>query len=154
MRSDELGRILEAATVDVFATMLRTQLDVGPLFENQSPFLEAEVTSFVGLAGAFSGYVALHASREQCRDFTARLLDAPLDTIETDHEIRDAVGEIANMIAGNVKRELLTLGSVEIALPAVSFTPKADLQVKGGRGVVLPLGDYTGLFHVEVVWER
>jgi chemotaxis protein CheX len=151
MQMEELARILEAATADVFGTMLATQLDVAPPFENPQPFLEAEVTGFIGLSGAFRGYVALHASREQSRDFTARLLGAELDSIATDDELRDAVGELANMIAGNVKRDLVRQGGIDISLPSVALTVRSPMRVPDARGVVVPLSDYTGQFHVELV---
>ena len=151
MRIEELARILEAATADVFGTMLATDLEVDAPFENPEPFLDAEVTGFIGLSGGFRGYVALHASREQSRDFTARLLGAQLDSIGTDDELRDAVGEIANMIAGNVKRELVRHGGVDISLPSVSLAQHSALRVPDARGVVVPLADYTGRFHVELV---
>jgi chemotaxis protein CheX len=151
MQLDHLARILEAATQDVFGTMLDTALHVEAPFENSRPLLPAEVTGLIGLGGAFRGCVALHVGREQCRDFTARLLGAPLDSIRGDAELRDAVGELANMIAGNVKRELLRLGSIDIGLPSVSFGAEASPRMPGSRGVVVPLSDYTGRFHVELV---
>ena len=40
---------------------------------------------------------------------------------------------------------------VEIALPTVVMTPKADLRVRGARGVAVPFEDYTGVFHVDVI---
>lgn len=151
MQTQQLARILEAATADVFGTMLASDLHVDPCFENPEPLLPAEVTGVIRFAGAFRGCVALHAAREQCRDFTARLLGADLDSIRTDDELRDAVGEIANMIAGKVKRELVGLGQVDIGLPSVSLAPASAARAQEGRGVVVPLSDYTGKFHVELV---
>jgi len=55
------------------------------------------------------------------------------------------------MIAGSMKTALSPLGLVEIALPTVVMTPKADLRVRGARGVAVPFEDYTGVFHVDVI---
>jgi chemotaxis protein CheX len=151
MQTEQLARILEAATADVFGTMLATDLHVDACFENPEPLLPAEVTGVIRFAGAVRGCVALHAGREQCRDFTARLLGADLDSIRSDDELRDAVGEIANMIAGSVKRELVGLGRVDIGLPSVSLSATSTARAQEGRGVVVPLSDYTGRFHVELV---
>jgi len=151
MQNAELAQILVAAAGDVFSTMLSTDLHVESFFENPEPLRSAEVVAFVSYAGALKGCVAICASREQCRDFTARLLGAELDSIKTDVELRDAIGEIANMIAGNVKRELLRLGPIEIGLPAVSLGSGAAVRMGGGFGLVVPLSDYTGTFHVELV---
>lgn len=151
MENAELAEVVVGAATDVFSTMLSTELHVEPFFENREPLQRAEVTAFISFTGVLTGCVALHASREQCRDFTARLLGAELDSIKTDEELRDAVGEIANMIAGNVKRVLVRQGSIDIGLPAVSLGPGSPVRMSGGLGVVVPLGDYTGTFHVELV---
>ena len=95
--------------------------------------------------------VSIHVTRSQATDFTARLVGVDVEEITSEDEIRDAVGEITNMLAGNVKTALATMGVVEIALPTVVMTPKAELRVRGARGVAVPFDDYTGVFHVEVV---
>jgi chemotaxis protein CheX len=151
MQSAELAEALVGATADVFSTMLSTQLHVERFFDDPEPLWPAEVSAFIAFSGVLRGCVALHASRAQCRDFTARLLCADLDSIKSDEELRDAVGEIANMIAGNVKRVLARHGPIEIGLPAVALGSREPVRMSGAVGVVVPLSDYTGTFHVELV---
>jgi chemotaxis protein CheX len=151
MQGEELSQILSGAVRDVFQTMLGTDLEIFDAYADLSPFVESEVTGFIPLTGSMTGYVSIHASREQCRDFTARLIGCDLEEIESDADIGDAVGEIANMIAGSVKSGLVSTGAIEIALPTVSLTPKASLRVQGGSGWVVPVADYTGEFQVEIV---
>ena len=91
------------------------------------------------MAGDFAGYVSIHVSRRQATDFTARLVGVDVAEVTSEDEIRDAVGEITNMIAGNVKTALSPIGLVEIALPTVVMTPKAELRVRGARGVAVPV---------------
>jgi chemotaxis protein CheX len=113
--------------------------------------MPSEVIGFIGLAGDFAGYVSIHVTRQQATDFTARLIGVDIAEVTSEDEIRDAVGEITNMLAGSVKTALTTLGLVEVALPTVVMTPKADLRVRGARGVAVPFEDYTGVFHVAVI---
>lgn len=151
MQVHELAQIIQNATHSVFSTMLGTELAPQQVQEDPTPFRQSEVIGFIGMAGDFAGYVSIHVSRQQATDFTARLVGVDVEEITSDDEIRDAVGEITNMLAGNVKTALSALGLVEIALPTVVMTPKAELRVRGARGVSVPFEDYTGVFHVEVV---
>ena len=147
----KIEEIIRHATHSVFSTMLGTELTPQPAFEDPQPFTQSEVTGFIGMAGEFAGYVSVHVTRAQATDFTARLVGVDVEEITSEDEIRDAVGEITNMLAGNVKTALSAMGLVEIALPTVVMTPKAELRVRGARGVAVPFEDYTGVFHVEVV---
>ena len=147
----ELAEIIRTSTHNVFSTMLGTELSPLAALDDPKPFQQSEVIGFIGMAGDFAGYVSIHVSRQQATDFTARLIGVDIEEITSEDEIRDAVGEITNMLAGNVKTALSALGLVEIALPTVVMTPKAELRVSGARGVAVPFEDYTGVFHVEVV---
>lgn len=151
MAPHELAEIIRNSTHSVFSTMLGTELSPLEAIEDPTPFQQSEVIGFIGMAGDFAGYVSIHVSRRQATDFTARLIGVDVEEVTSEDEIRDAVGEITNMLAGNVKTALSALGLVEIALPTVVMTPKAELRVRGARGVAVPFEDYTGVFHVEVV---
>ena len=151
MAPDELAEIIRNSTHSVFSTMLGTELSPLEALDDPNPFMPSEVIGFIGLAGDFAGYVSIHVTRQQATDFTARLIGVDIAEVTSEDEIRDAVGEITNMLAGSVKTALSTLGLVEVALPTVVMTPKADLRVRGARGVAVPFEDYTGVFHVEVI---
>ncbi len=151
MAPHELAEIIQKSTHSVFSTMLGTELSPLEALDDPKPFMSSEVIGFIGMAGDFAGYVSIHLSRRQATDFTARLVGVDVAEVTSEDEIRDAVGEITNMIAGNVKTALSPLGIVEIALPTVVMTPKADLRVQGARGVAVPFEDYTGVFHVDLI---
>lgn len=150
MEFDAQAEIVKDAAHEVFLTMLGTELHVEEPFADDDPLIDSEVTGIIGLGGYMTGSVSIHVGQEQARDFTARLVGADVDDITSNDDIRDAVGELANMLAGAVKTALTTDGEVEIALPVVSMG-KAELAVRGGKGVVVPFEDYTGRFHVELV---
>ena len=151
MAPQDLAEIIKSSTQTVFSTMLGTELSALDPLDDPSPFMQSEVIGFIGMAGDFAGYVSIHVSRRQATDFTARLVGVDVAEVTSEDEIRDAVGEITNMIAGSMKTALAPLGLVEIALPTVVMTPKADLRVRGARGVAVPFEDYTGVFHVDVI---
>jgi chemotaxis protein CheX len=74
------------------------------------------VTGFVQLSGAYTGSIMLQCSPPAARDAAAALFSiAPGDVTQT--EVVDAIGEIANMVGGNVKSMLP--GPSMLSLPSV-----------------------------------
>lgn len=91
-----------------------------------------QVTGCVQIDGAWNGAVLF-----QCPDELANKLAAELFrpvTTTSPEEVRDTVGELTNMLAGNIKA-LLPEPS-RISLPAVALGADYDLQVIGTRVVV------------------
>jgi chemotaxis protein CheX len=114
---------------DVFRTMLR--LSVEPVAVNvhsETP----QVTGAVYFAGAWNGALLVECSHEQSFQFTHRLMSIePPSSLNDD--VRDALGELANMIAGNLKA-LLPSGSA-ISMPSVVEGSDYSLRVCGGNDV-------------------
>jgi CheY-specific phosphatase CheX len=151
METARAARLIENATLEVFSTMLATELGVEPAFRDPEPFQQSDVMGLIGFAGAARGYVSLHCSRDLAAHFTGRLLGLDGTEVESMDDIRDAVGEVVNMIAGTLKAALGSEEPIEIALPTVVLTPKPDIRVRGQTGVVVPFMDPEGSFHVELV---
>lgn len=84
------------------------------------------VTGCVHIEGAWNGAVMLH-----CSEALAGVLAGELfrSSAPTPDEVRDTIGELTNMLAGNIKA-LLTEPS-RISLPAVAFGADYDLTVMG-----------------------
>ena len=105
----ELAQIVEA----VFDTML--QLDVTQCDVPWRPD-DARLMSFVHLTGDWNGAVLIECSQIQACRFAARFLSIdPVDTV--DDVVRDVLGELANMIVGNVKSVLSP--NLQLSMPSV-----------------------------------
>ena len=77
---------------------------------------EDRLTAAVHLTGDWNGAALLECNREQACRFAGRFLS--IDPPETvDDMVRDVLGELANMIGGNLKG-LLTPG-IHLSLPAI-----------------------------------
>ena len=61
------------------------------------------LSGMVGFAGEYNGLVSLHVSQHLARRIACRLLDAGDSTEE---DIEDALGEVANILAGAFKSRL------------------------------------------------
>jgi chemotaxis protein CheX len=89
-------------------------------------------TGCVQITGAWEGAVTVHCSEALARQLTAAMFMVdPGDT--TPEEVSDALGELANMVGGNVKA--LLPDPCRISLPAVADGMDYRLSVPGARPV-------------------
>jgi chemotaxis protein CheX len=88
------------------------------------------VTAAVYFAGDWKGAVLIECSPQQAFEITARLLGSTAPRA-MDEDVRDALGELANMVAGNLK-SVLPRG-VGISMPSVVEGTDYSLKVCGGN---------------------
>jgi chemotaxis protein CheX len=109
----------------IFLTMMDVQLSV---LEAPCAAPAQRVTSSVYLEGAWNGAVALQCNRGQACQFAGQFLAADPPQ-EVDDDVRDVLGEIANMIGGNLKATMGT--DVRLSLPSVIDGSDYGLHVCG-----------------------
>ncbi|MBI3206321.1 MAG: chemotaxis protein CheX [Myxococcales bacterium] len=76
------------------------------------------VTGCVTVSGGWDGAVAVGCSSSLARQLTGAMFQVEPDVVSTD-ELADAIGELANMIGGNIKG--LMPGPSKLSLPAVTI---------------------------------
>jgi chemotaxis protein CheX len=112
-------------TESVFETML--EVAVRPAMEAAAG--RPEFTAAVYYAGAWQGALLLECSSTQAQHWAARFMSlappVPLD------DARDGLGELANVIAGNLK-PLLPPG-VSLSMPSVVQGDDYRLRICGGN---------------------
>jgi CheY-specific phosphatase CheX len=111
----------------VFTTMLGLKAKPYPMPWFPSPDI---VTAVVHFAGAWHGAVMLECTRRQARTF-AHLLMSIEAPPTVDDDVRDALGELANMLAGNLKSVLPP--GVVLSMPSVIEGSDYSLQICGKR---------------------
>jgi chemotaxis protein CheX len=116
-----------AAVQNVFATMIQLPVVPGKQFFKKEKRPTTEVVSTITLSGPVSGFVSLGLSINLALVLASRLLHCRIG--EANAECIDAIGELANMIAGNAKSEFPDEG-IAISVAEVSFNPS---------GAVFPL---------------
>ena len=143
------AKLVRDAVVEVFSTMLGSELEVGEPIDDPDSSRPAEVVSLVGLRGAISGSLSLRCGREHARDLTARFLGADGQEIESLDDVRDAVGELVNMIGGSLKTAIGSPQAIELSLPTVVTTHDSDIKTAASFAVAVPFRDHYGEFIVE-----
>ena len=120
MDEDTVVKLVTNAAADVFSTMLGLSIETGEPF-HQGATADAEgVIALIGLAGSWIGTGMLKCSPEFACKISSLMLMADYESVNGD--VLDAIGEISNMIFGNVKTELEDLvGPLGLSIPTVLF---------------------------------
>ena len=130
----------------VFLSMLA--LEVHPSDEPLHTDLQL-ITGAVYYAGPWKGAVLVQCNREQAREFTARLMGIPKPD-EINDDVRDAVGELTNILGGNLK-PILPHG-VGLSMPSVVEGYPTALRICGDNPIIrLGFSSAIGLFWLTVI---
>lgn len=113
----ELEKYLIDATLEVFASMIF--IDITPEAVNDEPIsaLNPNLSSLIGLAGDLKGILGIHCPEGVALAITSSMLGMEVEALGED--AKDAIGEIANMVAGGLKESLSVDGKkMELAIPS------------------------------------
>jgi CheY-specific phosphatase CheX len=102
--------------ISLFDTMLDVKIKRGAPFISSNPLPEHEVSGIIGLTGKAKGAAVVSLGRETALRCTERLLGERPAGINSD--VVDAVGELANIVAGGAKAQLRQL-NMNLGLPSV-----------------------------------
>lgn len=104
LNEEDMARHVINATKEVFSTMVMMDLeDCFPLQESVNHF-HCSVSGMVGMAGLYTGILAIHCPQSFALRITSNMLGMEVD--EVGEDVNDALGEIANMLGGHVKMVL------------------------------------------------
>jgi chemotaxis protein CheX len=121
MTHDQLVPLIRQASRDVFGTMLGVELKDSDAYIGESaPCPSDGVLALVGLAGAWAGSGTFSCSADMACKLSGQLLMSEYSAV--DEDVLDAIGEIANMVIGNVKTGLEeNLGPMGLSIPTVIY---------------------------------
>jgi chemotaxis protein CheX len=78
---------------------------VRPLIQVETPLSGTEVSASVSLTGAWDGHVLVSCSNAAAREAAAAFLGMESEEV-TEEDLTDVMGELANIVGGNVKSML------------------------------------------------
>ena len=121
MTHEKLVGLIRHATRDVFTTMLGLEVADGePYINDSAPGPSEGVLALIGLAGRWAGSGTFSCTAPTAMRLASQLLMQPYEAIN--EEVLDAVGEITNMVLGNVKTALEEeLGPMGLSIPTVVY---------------------------------
>ncbi|MDR0447332.1 MAG: chemotaxis protein CheX [Treponema sp.] len=104
-------------TSNVFKELMKTEIKPErAYFIGKEAFLDWDISGIIALTGQVKGLVAISMKNSTAQRITRILTDSQ-DV--TNSDMVDSLGELANIIAGNVKKSLEDLFRITISLPKV-----------------------------------
>ncbi|QEM67449.1 chemotaxis protein CheX [Geobacter sp. FeAm09] len=114
----------------IFTTMVGIEdLSAAPVLADPTTHFSHSVTAMVGFAGLFNGLLSLHVPQTLALRFTSGMLG--MEVTELDDDVNDALGEIANMVAGSFKHHLSREGH-EVRLSTPSVVTGGEYEIASG----------------------
>lgn len=134
-------------TLEIMAALRPTR---GAPFAKTDCVAKGDISGVIGLAGDATGSVAVSFPTRLAGEIYSNMVGEPATGL--DEGVRDAIGEVVNMIAGGAKAALAQKGfSFRIAIPAVVVGQNHSIEHKGDTPflcVPFHMGDET--FWLEV----
>lgn len=145
-----LDGIIIAATSEIFETMIMLEVTPGDVVTDKSAVFPSNVTGTLGLAGTLKGALAVHCPEDVAKAITGSFLGMEVE--EIDDDVKDAIGELVNMIAGGIKTSLAQDDKdLELAIPmAVTGKSYRIAGMFGAERIVVPFTLAAGQFWVEL----
>lgn len=150
--------LLTKATQEVFETMSFLEVVATTPIEENVEIPGIDITAVICLAGEISGMLGIHCSRSFAEHTFDLITGGGMEARNAD--LCDTVGELANMIAGTLKRMMSThFDLFDLSLPSVSLSNGQRLFYTGAKGdfprLLVPflLSD-TDKFYVELLYHK
>lgn len=143
-----------AAAVNVLKTMANVEPTPGKPFLKKEQMALGDVSAIIGITGAAQGSMALTFTESCIKAIVSNLFGSPVT--ELDGEVKDAVGELTNMICGDARRRLAEDGiSLQAGIPTVVAGKNHSItHISSGPRLAVPFETPSGKFVVEVAFNK
>ncbi|MFB3826861.1 MAG: chemotaxis protein CheX [Bryobacteraceae bacterium] len=152
---DLIAGAIRKATNEVFTTMMGLEVSAGPERKGGLGITAGrDVMAFIGLAGSWIGTGTVCCNAAAACRMSTRFLMSELDSVNGD--VLDAVGEITNMILGNVKSMLENhLGQLCLSVPTVVYGKNFEARAfNGSESISVPFQIGEDHFEVSLALRR
>ena len=129
-----LKEIVSEATTDVFSVMLSMDLEVidDELSESSTQNTESSIVGSIDFTGNVMGSFKIFTTKDFAFLIASNMLLMEQDELSLEEDVYDVVGEISNMIGGNLKTFLSNNGfSCNMTVPSIVSGSDFRTQVMG-----------------------
>jgi chemotaxis protein CheX len=143
-----------SATIGVIKTMAFTDVKAGKPFLKKDKISCGDVSGVVGITGPPNGSMSLTFSKSCIVQIVSNMLGESFQDINDD--IKDAVGELSNMISGTARNDLGNNGySFKTSIPTVVSGPGHEIRhMCKAPTIAIPFSTAGGSFVVEISFEN
>lgn len=150
----EISEKIIESVKEIFSTMVMMEVSVdGDQMKKSVPLVES-ISGVIGLAGTHKGVLAIHIPNKVAMTITSSFLGMDVDEINED--VEDAVGELANMLGGNIKSILSEKGrDIDLSLPTTIAGQQYDFQpTTDAERIIIPFRSDAGEFAIDLQLEK
>jgi chemotaxis protein CheX len=121
MTHEEIVSLIQESTDSVFSTMLGLEVSPGRSGISQGTVAPSHgVAALVSMAGSWVGIGSIDCSAPLACHFAGSMWGS--ESRSVDDDVLDAIGEVANMIIGNIKTSVESVvGPMELSIPTVVY---------------------------------
>jgi len=135
------------AVQNIFETMINVTYTLGKPTLKKDDISSYEISGIIGITGEVTGCVVVSFPESVALQLASALLDDELAQMNDD--CKDAIGEIANMVAGDAKKHF-PAGNTSISVPSVIIGKHRVSYPRGVPIISIPCETDTGGFAIEV----
>lgn len=152
MKAEIINPFLQA-TVSVLKTIASVDPLPGKPYIKKGDSAKGDISGIVGITGDTEGTLCISFSKKCILFIVSKIYGE--DKVEIDSEVKDAVGELTNMISGDSRRRLAEIGYHFIgAIPSVIIGEGHEIKhITKGPILVIPFRTQPGDFFVEVCFK-
>ena len=131
INSLDLKAFITNAVSDVFDTMLSMKMEA-VVADQVNQDNGNHLVGTVSFAGHVMGSVNQHVGKDFANEMTAAMLGMETDEIESEEEVHDVIGEVCNMIGGDLKSRLCDSDlACELSIPSITSGKDFVIEHKG-----------------------
>ncbi len=150
----EIAEKIAESALEIFSTMVLMDIRQTGDLVREHITLKNSISGVIGLAGIRKGVLAIHTPEAVALAITSSFLGMEVTGLNVD--VEDAVGEVANMLGGNIKMFLTDKGrDIDLSLPSIVKGEAYEFQPGGEvERVVVPFTCGAGEFFIEIQLEK
>jgi chemotaxis protein CheX len=137
-----------SATINTFQTMLGIEVKPEKPNIKTSPYPTYDISGIIGLSGTAQGNIAISFPKIIALKIVSKMIGTDIKVVGP--ELADGIGELANIIAGNAKKDL-TQFQLSISLPNVIIGKGHTIANPSGvPAMIVPFVSPLGNFAMEI----
>ncbi len=146
----EFPKKIVETTEEIFSTMIFMDVSADAPLNQGKQDLGCHVSAMIGLTGGFSAMLGIHCPETVGLAISGAMLGMEIEEIDAD--VKDALGEIANMVAGGLKERFATENiDLELAIPtAISGKSYTIASPTKSNRIIIPFSIEQGPFFIEM----
>jgi flagellar motor switch protein FliN/FliY len=124
---DTMRQTINSTLIETFDAMMSMNLEI--VDQNvPTDFEKNRIVGAIHFGGEVVGIISFNLSEAFAGTVTAAMLGIDVDEIKSMEEIKDVIGELANIVAGNLKTEFLDVG-LTCVISTPSITSGSDYKI-------------------------